>query len=61
MNSAIEREIRRLERLGEKVEVVNDEIVIHNEIVPDYIAEAFVERIRKADIDSKYKVTIKPA
>ena len=61
MNSAIEREIKRLEKLGEKVEVKDNEIVIHNGLVPDYIAEAFVARIKKADTENKYKVTIKPA
>ena len=37
MNASIEREIRRLEKLGEWVEIKDNEIVIHNEIVPDYL------------------------
>lgn len=61
MNTSIEREIKRLEKLGERVEVKDNEIVIYNEIVPDYIAEAFVARIKKADTENKYRVTIKPA
>ena len=59
MNVSIEREIKRLERLGERVEVNDNEIVIHNEIVPSYVVNALVERIKKADTDDRYKVTVK--
>ncbi len=54
MNASIEREIRRLEKLGERVEIKDNEIVIHNAIVPDYIAEMFVKRIKKVDTKNKY-------
>ena len=61
MNAGIKREIRRLEELGETVEVNDNEIVIANKIVPKSIAKAFVSRIQKADTENKYQVTIKPA
>lgn len=61
MNVSIEREIKCLKRLGARVEVKDDEIVIYNEIVPDYIAETFVKRIKQADTKNKYRVTIRPA
>lgn len=61
MNPSIQREITRIERLGERVEIRDNEIIIHNQIVPDYIAEAFVARIKKADAENKYRVIIKSA
>ena len=59
MNADIKIWIRVLERLGEKVEIMNDEIIIHNNLVPRYVIETIVERIKKADTENKYRVTIK--
>ena len=61
LNQSIKREIARLEYLGERVEVTDNKIIIHNRIVPKFIAEILVERIKKADTDNKYEITIKPA
>lgn len=61
MNAGIEREIKRLEKLGVSVEVKDNEIVIVNTIIPTNIAEAFVSRIKKADTENKYRVTVGPA
>ena len=59
MNPGIQREIELLKRLGEQVEVKDNEIIIHNKIVPSYIVKAFIIRIKQADTDSKYTISIK--
>lgn len=61
MNALIKILIRSLERLGEEVEVVNNEIIIHNKLVPYYVVETIAGKIKKADTENKYIVTIKPA
>lgn len=61
MNAGIRMWIECLRRLGEKVEIVNNEIVIHNHLVPHYVVETLVEKIERADTKHKYKVTVKSA
>ncbi|MBI2063785.1 MAG: hypothetical protein HYT65_02230 [Candidatus Yanofskybacteria bacterium] len=58
MNTSIQREIKRIEKLGEKVEVTGNHIIIYIKIIPKEIGEAFAERIKKVDIENQYTISV---